>query len=158
MKAPLIPTGTRLAAGLAAIGAMYFAMTASKCEQTTELVPFVAEQADKCLDKLDNDDDGRIDCADPDCNAVCEVTLNVDALPAVINTDTLVLTGTQHNATSITVVSLSPQGTGDTPAISGETWSVRLSGLTLKTSYNVILVASNGDRRDTATTTFARGN
>jgi hypothetical protein len=158
MKAPLIPTGPRLAAGLAAAGALYFALTASKCEQTTELVPFVAEQGDKCLDKIDNDADAKIDCDDTDCDAICAVSVIIDPLPAVISTDTLRISGQQHNASAISIISVTPQGNGSAPAISGETWTSLLSDLGQKGSYSVTVVGSNGGRRDTATATFTRGN
>jgi hypothetical protein len=158
MKAPHIPTGPRLAAGLAAAGALYFALTASKCEQTTEFVPFVAEQADKCLDKIDNDADGKIDCDDPDCDAVCAVTVTIDALPPVITTDSLSITGQQHNASSVSVISVTPQGSGSAPALSGETWKSTLTNLSQPGDYTVTVVGSNGDRRDTAKATFTRGN
>lgn len=158
MKAPLLPTGPRLAAGLAAAVALYFALTASKCEQTTEFVPFVAEQADKCLDKIDNDADGKIDCDDADCDAVCAVTVTIDALPPIITSDTLPIAGQQRNATSVTVISVTPQGSGSTPVVSGDTWKSTLTNLSQKGNYTVTVVGSNGDRRDTATANFTRGN
>jgi hypothetical protein len=163
MKAPFSPTAFRLAAALAAAGAAYFALTASKCQQSTEFVPFVAEQADKCLDKIDNDADGKIDCDDPDCNTICAVQVNIDAIPSVISADTLTITGTQHNATSVSVISVSPQGggtqgTGSAPVLTGETWRSTLSNLGERVLYTVTVVGSNGNRRDTATATFTRGN
>ena len=159
MLARIRPSGPRLAACVAAAGALYFVLTASKCEQTTEFVEYVAEKgADKCFDKLDNDSDGKIDCADSDCDAVCAVEVTIDAVPPVINADTLVLSGQQHNASSITVLSVLPSGKGSAPVLSGETWTSRLSELSAKTGYTVTVVGSNGNRRDTASITFSRGN
>jgi hypothetical protein len=158
MQSPLFPSGLRLAACLAATGALYFALTASKCEQTTEFVPFVAEAADKCLDKIDNDADGKIDCADSDCDAICAVSVTLDALPPTIPTDSVTIHGQQHNASSVTVISVVPQGSGSAPVLSGETWSSTLTGLSLKTTYTITVVGSNGDRRDTAKATITRGD
>jgi hypothetical protein len=157
--APFRPSGPRLAAYMAAAGAMYFALTASKCRQSTEFVQFIAETgADKCLDKLDNDSDGKIDCDDSDCDAVCAVEVTIDAVPPVINVDTLVLSGQQHNASSVTILSVLPSGKGSAPVLSGETWTSHLSELSARTGYTVTVVGSNGNRRDTASITFTRGN
>lgn len=159
MKASYRTSGPRLAACVAAAGALYLALTASKCEQSAEFVDYVAETgADKCLDKLDNDTDGKIDCEDSDCDAVCAVEVTIAAVPAVLTQDTLLLTGQQHNAASITLISLLPNGKGTPPVLSGETWSSRLSELSTRTTYTVTVVATNGNRTDTARTTFVRGN
>jgi hypothetical protein len=158
MQAKFRPSGPLMAAYLAAAAAAYLALTASKCRQTTEIVPFVAETADKCLDKIDNDEDGKIDCDDSDCSIVCAVTVTIDALPARVPTDTLEIRGQQHNATTVTVSSLSPFGTAGTPVVSGESWSARLTNLSQKTTYTITVIGSNGNRRDTATATFIRAD
>lgn len=149
-------SGIAFATGLSA-AALGLVLTGSKCSQTTEFVPFVAETGDKCLDKADNDEDGKVDCADSDCDLMCEVTVNIDPVPARITSDTLHLKGTQHNAKSVTITSLTPSGNAGTVSLNGENWSADLTNLGSKTEYRVIVVGSNGDRKDADTATFTRG-
>jgi hypothetical protein len=148
-------SGLRAAAGLAAAGAIILVFTASKCEQDTTFTNFVPEN---CTDKIDNDGDGQIDCADSDCALACAVSISLDALPGIFTTDTLVLTGTQTNATSVAVVSISPAGTPVSATITNDTWKATIPGLIQKTTYTMTVVGSNGDRGDTLHASFTRGN
>ena len=156
MQVPSKPS-LRIAAGLAAAGALVLTLTASKCEENTTFPGFVAEI---CNDNIDNNSDGKIDCADPTCSgsAACTVSLSIDVLPGVITKDTLVLTGHQTNASSVAVVSVTPAGTPAAATITGDTWSAMLTNLTQRTTYTVIVVGSKGELRDTAQTTFVRGD
>lgn len=145
----------RTAAYLAAAGALV--LTASKCEEQTTFPAFVAEI---CNDNIDNNGDGKIDCADPTCvgSAACTVSLSIDVLPGIITKDTLVLTGHQTNASSVAVVSLTPVGIPGTATVTGDTWSATLTNLTQRTTYTVTVVGSKGDLRDTVHTSFTRGD
>jgi hypothetical protein len=148
--------GIRAAAVLAAAGALVLVLTASKCEEQTTFPAYVQEI---CNDKIDNDGDGKIDCADSDCDPSCAVSISIDALPGIITTDSLTLTGHQTNATSVAVASVSPTGTPATATITGETWSVKISNLNQKNvPYTVTVVGTNGDRADTARANFSRGD
>jgi hypothetical protein len=147
----------RASASLAAAGALVLVLTASKCGEETTFPAFVAEI---CSDNIDNNSDGKIDCADPSCGgtAACTVSLSFDVLPGVITKDTLVLTGHQTNATSVAVLSVTPAGNSSPATITGETWSATLTNLTQRTTYTVTVVGSKGELRDTVHTTFIRGD
>ncbi|MBW8889020.1 MAG: hypothetical protein JF616_14800 [Fibrobacteres bacterium] len=148
-------SGLRAAAGLAAAGAVILVFTASKCVQDTTFTNYVPEI---CTDKIDNDGDGLIDCADTDCDPACAVSISLDALPGTFTTDTLVLTGIQRNATSVAVVSITPSGTPVSAVITNDTWKATIPGLVQKTTYNMTVVGSNGNRADTLHPVFIRGN
>jgi len=150
-------SGFRAAAGLAAAGAFIFVFTASKCQNETIFPPYVAEI---CNDNIDNNGDGKIDCADPTCDgsAACTVSISIDVLPGIITTDSLKLSGHQTNATSIAVVSVTPAGTPAQATITGDTWTAELSNLNQNTLYTVTVVGSKGELKDTAQTTFTRAN
>lgn len=150
-------SGLRAAACLAAASAVILVFTASKCVQDTTFTNYVPEN---CTDKLDNDGDGLIDCADNDCDPSCAVTITLDALPGNFSSDTLVLTGHQTNATSVAVVSVTPAGTPVAAVITNDTWKATVPGLIQPTTYTLTIVGSNGDRADTLMPrpTFTRGN
>jgi hypothetical protein len=141
-------------ATLAGAAAILTALTASKCEQNTEIIPFVAEI---CADKLDNDEDGRTDCRDSDCDLACEVEVGFVATPATITSDSLTLRGSHANASGI-AVSITPSGTSPGNAtLTGNDWEARFIGLSQRTAYIVTAIASDENgRKDTATTTFQR--
>jgi len=151
----LIDPRFRATTGLAAAGALVLVLTASKCEEKTIFPPYVAEI---CTDKIDNDGDGLVDCADSDCDLSCTVSISLDALPATFATDSLILTGHQINATSVAVVSIVPAGAPAAAVITGDAWKVALTGLIQKTAYTVTVVGSNGDRADTVRAVFTRGD
>ena len=145
----------RIAAWMAAAGAAVLVLTASKCEEATTFPSFTKEI---CADQADNDGDGKIDCADSDCDSSCAVSITIDQLPGVVPADSLELKGHHTRATSIAVISLTPAGNYGTAVITGDTWMVRLSQLGQTTAYTVRVVASNGTRADTAEAHFTRGN
>jgi hypothetical protein len=150
--------GIRAAAGLAAAGALVLVLTASKCEEQTTFPAYVQEI---CTDHIDNNGDGKIDCADPTCSGTpaCVVSVSIDALPGIIPADTLTLTGHQTNATAVAVASISPAGIPAAATITGDTWSAKISNLNQKNvTYTVTVVGTNGDRADTARATFSRGD
>jgi len=147
----------RASASLAAAGALVLVLTASKCEEETIFPGYTPEI---CTDNLDNNNDGKIDCADPSCGgtAACTVTLSFDVLPGIITKDTLVLTGHQTNATAVAVLSVIPAGTAAPGTITGDAWSAMLTNLSQKGNYTVTVVGSKGELRDTISTTFIRGD
>jgi hypothetical protein len=148
-------SGVRLAASLAAAGALILVFTASKCQEETIFVPYVAEI---CNDNIDNDGDTQIDCADTDCDLACAVSVSIDAFPGIIASDTLELKGRQANATSVAVVAISPAGTPAAAVVTADTWTAKITGLIQKTTYTVTVVGSNGKRADTTHATFTRGD
>lgn len=152
---PSRPFALRPIALPAAAGALVLVLTASKCEQTTAIIPYVKEI---CTDQIDNDEDGKTDCADSECDLDCAVSVSIDPIPVRISTDTLDIKGHHVHATAVTVVSLSPSGTPGTATVSGDAWTARLTNLSQSANYTVTVVASNGDRKDTAVATFTRGN
>ncbi|MDQ3002739.1 MAG: hypothetical protein M3Y08_15935 [Fibrobacterota bacterium] len=145
---------SRTLATIAGAAAILTVLTASKCEQTTKIVPFVAEN---CTDILDNDEDGRADCRDSDCNNVCEVEITIGATPATLTSDSLTIEGSHVNASSI-AVTITPNGTSPGNAtFTGATWEARFIGLSLRATYVVTAIASDDSgRKDTATVTFQR--
>ena len=86
----------RLLTTLAGGTAVLFALTAYKCQSTTEFPAFVPEI---CTDDQDNDSDGKKDCEDSDCDLVCSVSLTINAVSPTLNVDSLTLSGTVSNAT-----------------------------------------------------------
>ncbi len=132
-------------------------LTASQCQSTVDFPPYVAEI---CTDKIDNNGDGLIDCKDPTCvtKPSCALKVVINAVPATISQDTLVVSGVQQNATAIAVDVTLP-GVAGTAAITADTWVCKLSTLTAKSTYTVRAIASDAEgNRDTATATFQRGN
>lgn len=140
----------------AAGAALIFALSASKCQTDTIIVPYVAEI---CNDNIDNDGDGQIDCLDSDCDAQCQVHVNINPILPTLPVDSLTVTGTHFKATGITV-SVLPSGSGGGPAaVSGDIWSIHLTNLSALGVYTVTAVASDAQgRQDTATATFERKN
>ncbi len=147
---------SRTLATIAAAATILTALTASKCVQKTEIVPFVAEI---CTDKVDNDEDGRTDCRDSDCDLVCEVEVSISATPTILTSDSLTLNGSHANASSI-AVTITPSGTSPGNAtLTGNDWEARFTGLDEPTTYVVTVIASDeNERKDTATVTFERIN
>jgi hypothetical protein len=134
--------------------ALVFALCASKCEQSTEIIPYVKEI---CADTVDNDADGLVDCRDSDCDFECTVSVAINQIPTLTK-DSLTVTGTHFNATGITL-SVLPSGTAGTPVITGNTWTAQITQLADRTTYTVTAIASDAQsRRDTATATFDRTN
>ncbi|MDB5050519.1 MAG: hypothetical protein JWO30_3590 [Fibrobacteres bacterium] len=135
--------------------ALVFALGASKCEQTTTIVPYVAEI---CNDNLDNDTDGKTDCQDSDCDTQCEVHVQINPIPPTITADTLKVTGTNFKATGI-ALQLLPTGTAGAVTITGETWSAVLTNLGTRGQYTLTAIASDAQsRQDTAVAVFERTN
>jgi hypothetical protein len=141
-----------LAGGTAAL----LSLTAYTCSSTTEFPPYVAEI---CTDNQDNDADGKTDCADSDCDNACTVTLTIAAVPALLNQDSLTLTGTVSNATAV-AVSISPSGTvqnAGQATVTGANWSAKITNLAQRTVYTVTAKAvDQSNRTDTATASFER--
>ncbi len=139
---------------LAGASALAFALTASKCETDTVIVPYVQEI---CNDKIDNDGDGLIDCQDSDCDVECKVQVNINPI-SPISTDSLTVTGTHFNATGI-ALSILPSGSAGAAVISGNSWTAHLTLLSDKTTYTLTAIASDAQGRlDTATATLIRNN
>ena len=146
----------RLFTTLAGGTAVLFALTAYKCQSTTEFPPFVAEI---CTDTQDNDTDGKVDCADSDCDLVCEVKLTINAVSLTLNVDSLTLSGSVTNATGV-AISTNPtanvQNSGQA-TVTGTTWKATITGISTKGQYTVTARAvGQGDHSDTATVTFER--
>lgn len=148
----------RLLTTLAGGTAVLFALTAYKCQSTTDFPAFVPEI---CTDDLDNDSDGKKDCQDSDCDLACTVTLTINAVSPTLNVDSLTLTGSVINATGV-AISVNPsaivQNSGQA-TVTGTTWLARISGLTATGNYTVTARAvGQGDRSDTAVVVFERKN
>jgi hypothetical protein len=135
--------------------ALAFALCASKCEQTTAIVPYVAEI---CNDNLDNDTDGNTDCQDSDCDLQCKVHVQINPIAPTITADTLKITGTNFKATGIALQIL-PTGTAGAVTITGDTWSAMLTNLGTPGQYTLKAIASDAQsRQDTAVAIFERTN
>lgn len=142
--------------GLAGVGAL--ALFATRCETSTEFPAYVPEI---CTDNIDNNGDGLIDCADPECagNSACVLDLVITAPPATIAVDTLQLTGTVQNTSGPVTVAVRPSGLVDTPVMTGDSWSVVLRDLSARQAYTVTVIATGKQgQHDTASATFTRGN
>lgn len=130
-----------------------FVLTASKCQTDTIFVDFTPEI---CGDKLDNDGDGKTDCKDSDCSNACTVTLNLFPIPSPIKNDSLTISGTQHNASSI-AIQIAPDGEGGTLQPTQENWEFTLLDLSKDTTYTVTVIASDAlGNKDTATSKFTK--
>jgi hypothetical protein len=141
---------------LAGATAILFALSASKCETTTDFPPFVAEI---CTDKVDNDSDGQADCADADCDNLCAVNVTINPLTPSITVDTMNIAGTVSNATAvaITVGPIGSVANSGQAVVTGSNWTATLIQLTDKRIYTVKAVAADANNRaDTAVATFER--
>lgn len=145
------PGQQRLLSALALTGAAAFVLTAAKCENRTTFPEFLPEM---CTDKLDNDEDGKVDCKDTDCADECRVTVTINEFAKPVKVDTLEVSGNQTNAASV-VVNLTAPGVGGTATVEAGTWKRSLV-ITTDTTYTLTVIATNGDIKDTATTTFDR--
>ncbi|GEM_PF-2265702 len=143
-------------ASLAGAAAVLFALTASKCDSTTDFPSYVAEI---CNDKIDNDSDGQVDCADSDCANACTVGVTIGVVPAILGQDTLNLSGSVTNSSAVAITVI-PSGSVDNSGqatVSGGTWQARLRNLSARTTYTVKAVAADANNRgDTATVSFER--
>ena len=146
------PGPERILSVLAIAGAALFALTASKCETRTT---FPEYQTEICTDNLDNDDDGKLDCKDPDCANDCRVTVTINEFAKPVHSDTIELSGTQAKAASV-VVNVTAPGIGGSATVETGTWKRQITGLAADTTYTVTVIAVNGDFKDTAATTFDR--
>jgi hypothetical protein len=146
------PGTRRILLALAAAGAAVLTLTASDCQTKTAFEEFVPEI---CTDNTDNDGDRLIDCKDSDCSGECKVTVNIDDFSKPIKADSLLLTGTQTNASTV-VVNIAPQGVGGTATLETGIWKRTLTGMSKDTTYTLTVIAANGDFKDTAITTFER--
>ena len=148
----------RLLTTLAGGTAVLFALTAYKCQSTTEFPAFVPEI---CTDDQDNDSDGKKDCDDTDCDLVCSVSLTINAISPTLNVDSLTLSGTVSNATGV-AISINPsaqvQNSGQA-TVTGSTWQARITGLSTNGQYKVTARAvGQGNRSDTGEVIFDRTN
>jgi hypothetical protein len=135
--------------------ALVFALCASTCEHTTEIIPFVKEV---CNDVQDNDGDGLTDCQDSDCDQDCAVHVHINPMADFKDTDTVRVTGTHFKATGV-IVSVSPSGTAGAATITGDTWSATVTQLNVKTTYTIQAIGSDAQgRSDTTTATVTRTN
>ena len=148
----------RLLTTLAGGTAVLFALSASKCHNTTDFPPFVQEI---CTDNLDNDSDGKKDCLDSDCNLECTVEVTINAVSPTLNFDSLTLTGTVTNATGV-AVSIDPTALVENSGqatVTGSAWKAKITGMTATGVYTVTAKAvGQSDRSDTAKASFERKN
>lgn len=146
--------GSRLMFGLAAAAAAIFALTASECQTDTNFIAHASELI--CNDKVDNDEDGSADCLDSDCSNACVVFVGINDFPKPVTKDSLVLAGTQSNATSV-VLTILPSGTAGTATLGSGTWTANITNISALTTYTITATASNGQgQSDTATVSFQR--
>jgi hypothetical protein len=148
----------RLLTTLAGGTAVLFALTAYKCQTTTDFPAFVPEI---CTDKQDNDSDGKIDCLDSDCELACTVSLTINSVSPTITVDSLTLSGTVINATGV-AVSISPDGdvaNSGQATVTGDAWQIRITGISDVGIYTITAKATGqSDRGDTASVTVERKN
>lgn len=138
-----------LLAGTAALLAL------SKCKQETTFVPYVDEI---CTDKVDNDEDNKVDCDDSNCSAECSVEITITT-PQPTSVDSLVIGGTSRNARSVSVLVTPAPGEGGTAVPDAATgdWTITLRKLQTPGTYQVQAIASNqANLKDTATATVER--
>lgn len=145
------PGSHRLPAMLAAACAAVLVFSASKCATTT----FPAYVTELCANNVDDDEDGKVDCKDNECSDSCRIHVEINPIPQPVKVDTFEISGTQANATSI-LVNIAPIGDAGAATLEAGTWKRVLAGIKTDTTYTVTVIASKGDLRDTATTTFVR--
>lgn len=129
---------TRLAIGLG----LLFVLTAEKCENETR---FIAAKQEICNDAIDNDDNGKVDCADSFCLSSCALELTVN--PTFITAaDTQLVSGFQKRASKIVVEMLPNYETNGTATLTQSEWSFLARKL------------ANGTNTLTITATDSAGN
>lgn len=134
--------------------ALLFALVAAKCESHTEFPGFVDEN---CIDGVDNDEDGQKDCVDVDCAVACAVEVFITA-PAPAVADSLKISGTHRNATSISI-QVTPSGAGGAANIVGESWDFMIKGISGTGIHTITATATSAKGlKDTDSATFQRGN
>lgn len=133
--------------------ALAFVISASDCHTNTEIVPYVKEI---CTDNIDNDGDGLTDCKDSDCALECKVQLTLTPIPATVNTDSILISGTHSHAASIAVTVTTP-GIASQPVLSGSTWQASLTRMTDNITYSVVVIATDSNSQsDTVKASFER--
>lgn len=136
------------------LAAALFALVAAKCEHNVDFPGFVVE---RCDDNVDNDEDGKSDCADlDDCQDFCRVEVEIDQPTATVESDTLLILGSHRNAKTI-AISVAPSGTGGTITPSGDRWQFMIRNIGTSGPYTITAVANGPSTlRDTATVTFQK--
>jgi hypothetical protein len=118
----------------------YFVLTASQCRTSTEFVDFTPEV---CGDRLDNDNDGRIDCKDSDCAEKCDLDVFLFPVSSPIDVDSVKVSGTHRNASLLTFT-VEPAGEGGSLKPTGPTWEFWVRKLILPdTTYTITVIASD---------------
>lgn len=132
-----------------------FMSTASKCTQETR---FLEVKNEICSDKQDNDDDGKVDCKDEDCASDCKIELTVDVFSNPINTDSLLLSGSYRNATSIAITVSPPDFVGGSAKLENFKWSYLLKSIPPGSkSFTLTITAQNEEgNRETRTEKLER--
>lgn len=134
-------------------GALFSSLLLSGCEYETKFVDFVPEI---CNDKVDNDEDTRIDCDDTDCDAQCRVEVVV-LPPGNTTADTLRVSGTHLNAASVTI-QVTPDGAGGNARLdSSGAWDFLITSISSTTLHTITATATSAKGlKDTAITTFEK--
>jgi Bacterial Ig-like domain len=106
-------------AGVFASFGIFFVLTLANCNNETH---FIASKLEICTDGIDNDDNGKADCADSYCSASCvlELTVNPTFQTAA---DSQLVSGRHKHASKI-VVEVLPNYASNGPAtLTGLEWS-----------------------------------
>ncbi len=147
-----LSTCLRLCTGLLGAGALLLTLTASKCKQD---VVFVDAQKEICTDGIDNDQNGKIDCADSECLNVC--TLDLAVFPTVqTSVDTQTISGTHRRAASIAVNTKPDISASGKATLTGSTWTFLVTRLQEGGNEITIIASDSSGQTKTVTTSITR--
>jgi hypothetical protein len=129
---------------------LFFILTASKCENETR---FIAAKQEICADGIDNDDDGKTDCADSYCEATCalELTVNPTFTTAA---DSQTVSGRQKYASKIVVEILPNSESNGAATITAGEWAFLARKLVTGINTLTITATDSAGKTKQVTTTI----
>lgn len=147
-----LSTCLKLCTGLLGAGALLLTLTASECQQD---IHFTQALKETCSDGIDNDHNGKVDCADSECLIVCTLDLAVFT-PVQTSADTQTISGTHRRAASI-AVNIKPDISASGKAtLEGSTWSYKVTKLQAGSNEITIIASDSSGQTKTVTTSITR--
>lgn len=129
---------------------LLFLLTASKCDNETR---FIGAKQEICGDGIDNDDNGKADCADSYCQSSCVLELSVNPTFQT-SADSQMISGRHNHASKIVVELLPNYETNGFATITGLEWSFMARKLANGTNNVTITASDSAGNKKTETTTI----
>lgn len=140
------PFRPRRLAGMA-VPALAWLLMGSECRQE---VSFPEASPEVCNNLEDDDEDGRIDCADSECSLECQPSITLYPVLSPTAVDSQTIGGTRAHVQSITVSLEPPLASPGAVQMTDGAWSILLRGLAEGSNAITVIAADSLDRRDTA--------